>query len=45
MSLTFFYEIGIDEVRWLQDTIEDEDEFKAIRIKGGGGTAFLPIFH
>ena len=24
---------------------EDEDEFKAIRIKGGGGTAFLPIFH
>ena len=23
----FFYEIGIDEVRWLQDTIEDEDEF------------------
>lgn len=24
---------------------EDEDEFKAIRIQGGGGTAFLPIFH
>ena len=24
---------------------DDEDEFKAIRIQGGGGTAFLPIFH
>ena len=24
---------------------EDEDEFKAIRMKGGGGTAFFPIFH
>lgn len=24
---------------------EDENEFKAIRIQGGGGTAFLPIFH
>lgn len=23
----------------------DEEEFKAIRIQGGGGTAFLPIFH
>ncbi len=23
----------------------DEQEFKAIRIQGGGGTAFLPIFH
>ena len=23
---------------------EDEEEFKAIRIQGGGGTAFLPIF-
>ena len=24
---------------------ESEEEFKAIRIQGGGGTSFLPIFH
>ena len=24
---------------------ENEEEFKAIRIQGGGGTSFLPIFH
>ena len=36
-----FFDAGVTEPQ----PFDDEDEFKAIRIQGGGGTSFLPIFH
>ena len=36
-----FFDASVTEPK----PFENEEEFKAIRIQGGGGTSFLPIFH
>ena len=36
-----FFDASVTEPK----PFESEEEFKAIRIQGGGGTSFLPIFH